>query len=63
MCLDKSQSVKVKITDSCPCNYPPNAVSNKRWCCNDMPSLDMSQWALEKVCSCSTRVEALHVPH
>ena len=49
LCLDKSQSVKVKITDSCPCNYPPNAYSNRRWCCNDMPSLDTSQWALEKV--------------
>lgn len=26
-----------------------NAVSNARWCCNDMPHLDLSSWALEKL--------------
>jgi hypothetical protein len=34
---------------SCPCNYPNNAASNARWCCGDMPHLDMSEWALEKL--------------
>lgn len=33
----------------CPCTYAGNAESNKRWCCGDMPHLDMSQWALEKI--------------
>ena len=33
----------------CPCTYAANADSNKRWCCGDMPHLDMSQWALEKI--------------
>lgn len=34
---------------SCPCNYPNNAASNARWCCGDMPHLDLSEWVLEKL--------------
>lgn len=48
MCLN-SKSVKVKVADTCQCEYAPNAQSNKRWCCGDYPHLDMSQWALEKI--------------
>ena len=33
----------------CPCVYPSNAASNARWCCNDMPHLDLSEWVLEKL--------------
>lgn len=33
----------------CPCNYPDNYASNKRWCCGDTYHLDMSVWAYEKV--------------
>jgi hypothetical protein len=29
--------------------YPSNAFSNKRWCCNDMPHLDLSQYAFQKI--------------
>lgn len=35
-------SVVVKITDSCPCDYPNNAYSNRRWCCGDMPHFDLA---------------------
>jgi hypothetical protein len=31
VCYDSSASVVVQITDSCECNYPTNAYSNKRW--------------------------------
>ena len=34
-CRDESQSVVVKVVDNCPCSYPGNAFSNKRWCCGD----------------------------
>ena len=33
----------------CPCYYPGNYASNKRWCCGDMYHLDMSAWAFEKL--------------
>lgn len=49
LCKDESTSVKVKITDTCACNYAPNAASNSRWCCGDQPHLDVSQWALDKL--------------
>jgi hypothetical protein len=45
----KEGSVVVKVTDTCPCNYPNNYYSNKRWCCGDMPHFDISVWAFEKV--------------
>lgn len=42
---------QVKIVDECPCYKPDNQRSNAEWCCGDMPHLDMSEWALEKVLS------------
>uniref|UniRef100_A0A383VYW9 Expansin-like EG45 domain-containing protein n=1 Tax=Tetradesmus obliquus TaxID=3088 RepID=A0A383VYW9_TETOB len=48
-CYDSSQSVVLRITDTCPCTYPANAYSNKRWCCNDMDHFDVSVWAFEKL--------------
>ncbi|KAG2452438.1 hypothetical protein HYH02_002681 [Chlamydomonas schloesseri] len=42
-------SVVVTITDSCPCNYPNNAYSNKRWCCGDMRHMDLSYIAFGKI--------------
>ncbi len=43
-CYDSSASVVVRVVDVCPCQYPSNAYSNKRWvsrpvlwcmeCCN-----------------------------
>ena len=48
--LDRLElAMQVKITDMCPCVYPANPYSNKEWCCGDMPHLDMSAWAIEKV--------------
>lgn len=37
------------VTDTCPCHYPNNYASNKRWCCGDMPHIDLSVWAYERV--------------
>lgn len=31
VCYDSNASVVVQITDLCPCHYPENAYSNKRW--------------------------------
>lgn len=39
----------MKITDTCPCIYPNNYFSNKRWCCGDMDHFDMSVWAFQKL--------------
>lgn len=39
----------IKIVDSCPCEYPDNQYSNKRWCCGDMDHFDLSVWAFEKL--------------
>jgi hypothetical protein len=30
-CKDPSKTVVVRVTDTCPCWYPANAASNKRW--------------------------------
>lgn len=49
LCKKANTSVKVKITDTCDCNYPKNAASNARWCCGGTPHLDVSQWALTKL--------------
>ncbi|KAI8474618.1 MAG: RlpA-like double-psi beta-barrel-protein domain-containing protein-containing protein [Monoraphidium minutum] len=49
VCYDPSASVVVMITDTCPCQYPGNYASNKRWCCGDMYHLDVSHWAFEKL--------------
>lgn len=48
-CFNPAASVIVRITDDCPCTYPANAYSNKRWCCDDVEHLDMSIWAFEKL--------------
>jgi hypothetical protein len=31
VCFDPQASVIVQITDTCPCYYPDNMYSNKRW--------------------------------
>ncbi|WIA28939.1 hypothetical protein OEZ86_011463 [Tetradesmus obliquus] len=49
VCFDTSASVVVTITDTCPCSYPGNYYSNKRWCCGDMYHMDLSLWAFEKL--------------
>lgn len=35
-CFDRDASVVVTITDTCPCTFPGNYYSNRRWCCGDM---------------------------
>eukprot|EP01025_Chloroclados_australasicus_P040130 TRINITY_DN417_c1_g1_i2.p1 TRINITY_DN417_c1_g1~~TRINITY_DN417_c1_g1_i2.p1 ORF type:complete len:417 (-),score=44.25 TRINITY_DN417_c1_g1_i2:1251-2501(-) len=49
VCRDSQASIMVTITDTCPCYYPTNLYSNKRWCCGDMDHFDMSVWAFEKL--------------
>lgn len=49
VCYDPSQSLVVRVTDACPCNFPENLYMNKRWCCGDMDHLDLSIWAFEKL--------------
>lgn len=49
VCKDPDASLVVQITDSCPCHYPTNAFSNRRWCCGDMYHLDISTYAFEKL--------------
>lgn len=48
-CYDTKASVVVMITDQCPCHYPDNYASNKRWCCGDIYHLDLSVWAYERL--------------
>lgn len=49
VCYNPDQSVVVRITDTCPCNYADNYYSNKRWCCGDMDHFDLSVHAFEKL--------------
>ncbi|KXZ51940.1 hypothetical protein GPECTOR_11g65 [Gonium pectorale] len=49
VCRDPGESVVVQVVDTCPCHYPGNAYSNRRWCCGDMYHLDLSTWAFEKL--------------
>ncbi|KAL4440274.1 hypothetical protein ABPG75_003275 [Micractinium tetrahymenae] len=53
-CKAGTASVVVRTVDNCPCNYPANPYSNKRWCCGDHSDtqgthFDMSIWAFEKL--------------
>lgn len=31
VCYDPNLVVKVTVSDTCPCDYPDNSYSNKRW--------------------------------
>ncbi|KAG2491251.1 hypothetical protein HYH03_010458 [Edaphochlamys debaryana] len=55
-CRDSGASLVFRVTDTCPCVYPSNAYSNKRWCCGDMPHLDLSIWGFEKLADTSNGV-------
>eukprot|EP00884_Botryococcus_braunii_P002834 jgi/Botrbrau1/12551/Bobra.0169s0088.1 len=48
-CFDPSASIVIRITDACPCNYPNNPQSNRRWCCGDTMHIDLSVYAYEKL--------------
>jgi hypothetical protein len=37
------------VTDTCPCVYEANLMSNKRWCCGDRPHVDLSTQAFRKL--------------
>ncbi|PSC75221.1 hypothetical protein C2E20_1964 [Micractinium conductrix] len=49
VCYNTVQSLLIRVVDSCPCYYPGNYYSNKRWCCGDVDHMDMSVWAFEKL--------------
>jgi len=55
VCHNTTESLVVRVVDACPCNYPNNAYSNQRWCCQDQGAgdmhVDMSIWAFEKLAS------------
>lgn len=48
-CKDPSLVLEMTVTDTCPCHYPTNLYSNKRWCCMDMDHLDISVFAYDKL--------------
>lgn len=49
VCYDPDLVVKVTVSDTCPCDYPSNYYSNKRWCCGDMDHLDLSYVTFDKL--------------
>lgn len=55
VCFDESKTVVVRTVDNCPCKYPSNEYSNKRWCCGDAGAgsahMDLSVWSFEKLAS------------
>ncbi|KAG2424346.1 hypothetical protein HXX76_014555 [Chlamydomonas incerta] len=48
-CFNGSKSVIVTVTDTCPCYYPANEYSNRRWCCGDMYHMDLSSQAFSQL--------------
>jgi hypothetical protein len=40
------QTALVKVVDSCPC-FHDNYASNQRWCCGDVPHIDLGEEAFE----------------
>ncbi|GIL56933.1 hypothetical protein Vafri_12216, partial [Volvox africanus] len=58
-CYDESKSVIITIVDACPCQYPNNAHSNRRWCCGDMNHLDISQEAFQQLADLNVGVIGL----
>jgi hypothetical protein len=52
-CHNTSESLVARVVDACPCDYPSNQYSNKRWCCQDKGAggmhADLSVWAFEKL--------------
>lgn len=52
-CHNTTESLVVRAVDTCPCDYPSNAYSNRRWCCQDEGAggmhADLSVWAFEKL--------------
>ena len=46
-CRRDAPPLVVRITDACPCKYAPNAASNKRWCCGDVPHFDLAAGAFD----------------
>ncbi|EFN56233.1 hypothetical protein CHLNCDRAFT_51898 [Chlorella variabilis] len=59
VCYNANASVVIQIVDACPCSYPGNYYSNKRWCCGDVDHIDMSVWAFEKLADLKWGVIAL----
>jgi len=63
VCFDDTKSVVVRTVDNCPCQYPSNEYSNKRWCCGDAGAgsahMDLSVWSFEKLASLNLGVIAI----
>ncbi len=67
-CRNTAASIVIMVTDTCPCNYPANAYSNKRWCVRDcglcLPAAHSCDAGLRDQL-CSHRVSSLgsFLPH
>ncbi|KAK9823804.1 hypothetical protein WJX72_005620 [[Myrmecia] bisecta] len=49
VCYDTNSTIVFRVTDTCPCNFPSNALSNKRWCCGDMRHFDLYEDAFAEI--------------
>ncbi|KAJ9525540.1 hypothetical protein QJQ45_003087 [Haematococcus lacustris] len=60
-CKDPKRSIFVTIADACPCHYPSNHHSNKRWCCGDSSRthIDVTQEAFAQLADLGHGVIAL----
>ncbi|KAJ9508515.1 hypothetical protein QJQ45_012045 [Haematococcus lacustris] len=60
-CRDPNRSIYVTIGDACPCDYPANQHSNKRWCCGDgrRPHIDITRDAFAQLADLSIGVIGL----
>ncbi|GLC43198.1 hypothetical protein PLESTF_001191300 [Pleodorina starrii] len=59
-CYDESKSVIITIVDACPCHYPSNSHSNRRWCCGDMNHIDISYEAFQQIADLGIGVIGLY---
>jgi rare lipoprotein A (peptidoglycan hydrolase) len=55
-CWDESKSVMVRVSDSCPCQYPikgpdgtTQEIRTQNWCCGGNNHFDLSFWAFEQL--------------
>ncbi|KAG2500001.1 hypothetical protein HYH03_002283 [Edaphochlamys debaryana] len=59
-CYDEQKSVVITIVDACPCRYPNNEYSNKRWCCGDQNHIDISEEAFRQLADLNLGVIGLY---
>ncbi|KAF5835864.1 RlpA-like double-psi beta-barrel-protein domain-containing protein-containing protein [Dunaliella salina] len=58
-----SRSIITTVADACPCEYPNNAYSNRRWCCGDdssRPHIDITREAFNELANLRVGFEQAH---